>query len=282
MFSWLPTSSPPSVSFEVTLARQQLRNLLRPVIAITEEAVFNISAEELRVRGVDTERVQSISTAIAADACRQYTASDGTVELDVSTLWAALTADTVSTQATDPVRLAYSADEEMLTADLSVITHTQPANPDPEVTTPQPATWPAGATVYHRAGELADVCSYFTEVTDAVSISYEKSEDTFRIESHTSTGVDASPGEEAGVYERAGNDLPRTTTPATVQTTFGSELLATLLSITPDEALVELQIADEYPLRIQWTPVMSDSDTAVKITALLAPRTDSESESTHS
>lgn len=273
MFSWLPSRSPPPVSFEVTLARQQLRNLLRPATAITEQAVFDISSEELRVRGVDNERIQSISAAISADDCRQYTASNGTVEFEVSTLWAALTADAVSTPATDPVQLVYSPEEEMLTVDLSTITHEQPATPNPEVTTPRPDDWPAGATVYHQAGGLADVCSYFAEVTDAVSISYDKPEDTFRIESLTSTGSDKSTHEETGVYERSSDDLPRTTTPAAVQATFGTHLLATLLSVTPKETLIQLQIVDGYPLRIQWHPIPDSEDVSVEVTALLAPRT---------
>jgi hypothetical protein len=282
MFSWLPTHSPPPVSFEVTLARHQLRDLLRPVTAITDQAVFDISSEELRVRGVDDERVQSVSAAIEADACPQYTAADGTVEFEVSTLWAALTADAVSPSATDPVRLAYSAEEEILTVDMSTIIHEQPATFDPEVTTPQPADWPTGATVYHQVSGLADVCSYFAEITDTVSISYDKPADLFRIESLTSTSSGNPRHDETGVYERSSDDLPKTPTPAAVEAVFGSHLLATLLSVAPNETLIQLQIVDEYPLRLQWAPIAEDGNNSVEVTALLAPRTNLESDSSHS
>jgi hypothetical protein len=273
MRSWLPTQASTEVSLRVTLDRDRLTNLLAPAATVGDEALLHVTSDGLAVRAVDDAHVRSMTATLDADACSQYAVTPGRLAVDPTALRAAITADETVSAGTDPVTLAYSTDDSTLSVSLSTVAHEQPVDPTPEERVPSLSEWPSGATLYHRADSLTEVCDYFAAIAEVVAVGYDASRNVFQIESVTEQVADDAP-QPTGTYERTDAELPGETAAVTVRSTFDSELLRDLVAAAPGDARVQLDIADAHPLRLGWPSTHPDQrdDRQVEVSVLLAPR----------
>ena len=272
MWSWLPTQASTDVSFQVTLERSRLADLLAPAAALGDAVVLRIASDGLAVRAADDAHTRSVTATLDADACAEYAVTPGRLAFDPTALRAAISADETVSADTALVTLAYATGDSTLSVSLPTVTHEQPVNPTPESQVPRVREWPGGATLRHRADSLIKVCDYFATIAEVVTVEYDGSQDTFRIEPVAEqSSADASRA--TGVYERPSDELPGETPAATVRAAFDSALLRDFVAAAPGDACLRLDIADAHPLRLKWTRTRPDQrGDPVEVTAHLAPR----------